>query len=63
MSDLFGILTCIIKKEMEKPEWNEYVYKPFLISLIPYVLGIICVNFFMTIAAVSLVLYINNNKR
>jgi len=56
---IFSFFTYILKKELEKPEWNEYILKPILLSLLPYILGVICLNFFMTILAITLVLYIN----
>lgn len=61
MSDIniLGMFISLLKKELEKPEWNEYILKPILISLLPYILGVICLNFFMTILAITLVLYIN----
>lgn len=61
MSDIniLGMFISVLKKELEKPEWNEYILKPILISLLPYILGVICLNFFMTILAITLVLYIN----
>jgi len=58
-STIFSFFTSILKKELEKPEWNEYILKPILLSLLPYILGVICLNFFMTILAITLVLYIN----
>jgi len=63
MSDAISIFTTIIKKELEKPEWNENVLKPILSSLLPYILGVLSLNFFMTILAVSLVLFINNRVK
>lgn len=61
MSDInvLGLFISVLKKELEKPEWNEYILKPLLISLLPYILGVICLNFFMTILAITVVLYIN----
>jgi len=59
-SNILSFFTSILKKELEKPEWNEYILKPILISLLPYILGVICLNFFMTIMAITLVLYINH---
>lgn len=52
----------IIKESLENEEWKKDVIYPmnkWIFTLIlPYALGIICINFFLTIAAVSLVLYI-----
>ena len=66
MSDLFSSLLGLIKMELEKPEWKEDVLVPIakkvLITILPYALGIICLNFFLTIAAISLVLFINNRR-
>lgn len=62
MSEFIQSLVNHIKKETDKPEWKQKVLEPivkWLFSIIwPYALGIICLNFFMTIAAVSFVLYI-----
>lgn len=52
----------IIKESLESEEWKKEVIYPMnkliFSSILPYALGIICINFFLTIAAVSLVLYI-----
>jgi hypothetical protein len=58
-SELFNILIAILKKEIEKPEWKENVLKPMLYSILPYIFGFISLNFFMTIAAISLVIFIS----
>lgn len=61
MSDLFSSVSHLVRKEMDKPEWKQQVLEPvtrwIFGSIWPYALGIIIINFFMTIAAVSLVLY------
>jgi len=62
MTELLQSLVNHIKKEIDKPEWKQKVLEPIIkwvFSIIwPYAIGIICLNFFMTIAAVSLVLYV-----
>jgi len=62
MSDLINAIAIVIRKEMEKSEWKQQVVEPLLkwlfTGMLPYVIGLICINFFMTIAAVSLVLYL-----
>ena len=61
MSDLLNSITIILKKELDKPEWKQQVLEPItkwvLTNIWPYALGIILLNFFLTIGAVSLVLY------
>ena len=61
MVDILNSLTIIIKKELDKPEWKQQVLEPltkWIISNIwPWALGLILINFFLTIGAVSLVLY------
>jgi len=59
------ILTSIVEKikiELDKPEWKHEILKPItkwmFWNIIPYAILIICLNFFLTIAAVSLVLYL-----
>jgi hypothetical protein len=62
MSDLVSSILLLLRKEFDKPEWKQEVLEPITkwIStlMIPYALGLICINFFLTIAAVSLVLYV-----
>lgn len=62
MHELFSGFVALLRKELENPEWKKEVLRPLmkwlLYSMMPYALGLICVNFFLTIAAVSLVLYI-----
>jgi len=64
MSELLQSIVIHIKKEIDKPEWKQSVLEPIVkwifSTMWPYALGIICLNFFMTIAAVSLVLYVYN---
>ena len=61
MSEIFNSLTGIMRKEIDKPEWRQQVLEPmnkWIFGVMwPYALGIIVLNFFMTIGAVSLVLY------
>ena len=61
MSDIASIISALCRKEMDKPEWKERILEPITKwifgSIWPYALGIILLNFFMTIGAVSLVLY------
>jgi hypothetical protein len=63
MKDLINTIVALIKRELEKPEWRQDVLRPLTrwiaLGILPYVLGIICLNFFLTIAAVSLVLYMS----
>jgi hypothetical protein len=65
MSDLFSTIIATLRKELEKKEMQERVLQPlmqwFFRHIIPYVLVIMLVNFFLTIGAVSLVLYVKNN--
>ena len=66
MSDILETVTSIIHAEMEKPEWKQQILQPvtrwMFTKMWPYALGIICLNFFMTIAAVSLVLYFTMSR-
>jgi hypothetical protein len=66
MTELLQSFAIHIKKELEKPEWKQKVLEPIIrwlfTTIWPYALGIICLNFFMTIAAVSLVLYLYNKR-
>lgn len=61
MSDLFEILAGLLRQEFEKEEMRQKVLQPlmqwFFRHIIPYVVAIILLNFFLTIGAVSLVLY------
>ncbi len=61
MSELINSFTYILKKELNKPEWKQQVTEPItkwvFSNIWPYALGIILINFFLTIGAVSLVLY------
>ena len=62
MSELLQSAVVHLRKEMDKPEWKQKIMEPvirwILHSLWPYAVGIIFLNFFTTIAAVSLVLYV-----
>lgn len=62
MKEILNSIVELIKRELEKPEWRQEVLRPLTrwiaVGILPYVFGIICINFFLTIAAVSLVLYI-----
>lgn len=62
MNDFLNGIVQMLRRELEKPEWRQEVLRPLTrwiaLGILPYVLGIICLNFFLTIAAVSLVLYI-----
>jgi len=46
---------------IEKNNWKKDITKWIFYVIWPYALGIICINFFLTIAAVSLVLYISSS--
>lgn len=62
MRDYIALACAILRKELEKPETRENLLQPllrwFFWHILPYVLAIILINFFLTIAAVSLVLYV-----
>jgi hypothetical protein len=62
MSELLQSIVVHLRKEIDKPEWKQKVIEPvikwILHSMWPYAIGMICLNFFTTIAAVSLVLYV-----
>lgn len=62
MSSAFTSIVALFRRELEKSEWREEVLRPLTkwiaLGILPYALAIICLNFFMTIAAVSLVLYL-----
>lgn len=61
MSELINSLTYILKKELDKPEWKQLIVEPVtkwvFSNIWPWALGLILINFFLTIGAVSLVLY------
>jgi len=61
MSDIINSITNIIKKELDKPEWKQQVLEPLtkwiFSNIWPWALGLILINFFLTIVAVSVVLY------
>jgi hypothetical protein len=60
-TDIFSIMTVYLQKEFERPEMHQRVFQPllqwFFKHILPYVMAIILVNFFLTVAAVFLVLY------
>lgn len=62
MSEILQSIINHIKKEIDKPEWKQKILEPIVkwtITIIwPYLFGMIFINFFTTIAAVSLVLYL-----
>lgn len=64
-NDYLGLLCSVLRKELEKPETRENLLQPllkwFFKHIVPYVLAIVLLNFFMTIAAVSLVLYFRSS--
>ena len=59
-------LLDLIRRELDKPEVKQELLSPFtkwvFWNMLPYAIGIICLNFFFTIAAVSLVLYLYNRS-
>ena len=61
MSDILNSLTNILKKELDKPEWKQQVLetltKWIFSNIWHWALGLILINFFLTIGAVSVVLY------
>lgn len=61
MNNTIQSIARLLRDELERPEWRAEVLKPLTkriaYGIFPYAFGIICLNFFMTIAAVSLVLY------
>jgi hypothetical protein len=61
MADFVEMMTNMVITEINKKDFKEKVLQPLLIwflwHIIPYVLLIICLNFFLTIAAICLVLY------
>lgn len=65
-NDYAGFAISLIKRELDQPEIRERVLQPllkwFFRHIIPYVLLIIGLNFFLTIAGVSLVLYIRGRR-
>ena len=62
MSELLKSMIVYLRKEIDKPEWKQQILEPItkwiFIRVWLYALAIILINFFMTIAAVSLVLYV-----
>ncbi len=61
MKEWFQLVTKIIKEEVNSKEVREEVLKPLFLwfcwYIVPYILLILGLNFFMTIAAMCLVLY------
>lgn len=61
MHDYISLACSILRKELEKTETREKLLQPllkwFFWHILPYVLAIILINFFLTIGAVSLVLF------
>jgi cell division septal protein FtsQ len=59
--EFIELFTNMVVNELSKQEFKEKMLHPllkwFLWQIIPYVLLIICVNFFLTIIAICLVLY------
>lgn len=59
---LISSFITLLKQELDKPEWRQEVLRPLIrwlaTGILPYVVALICLNFFLTIAAVSLVLYL-----
>lgn len=67
MSEFIRSCKNALVKAIESDEWKKDILYPMnkrIVSIVwPYALGIICLNFFLTIAAVSLVLYVFNRQR
>jgi len=62
MSELLKSFIIHLRKEIDKPEWKQQILEPITKWIFTrvwlYALAIICINFFMTIAAVSLVVFV-----
>lgn len=62
MNELLSSLIEMFSQEFDTPEVKREVLKPIskwlFANIVPYAIGMIFLNFFLTIAAVSLVLYI-----
>ena len=60
-NDFMAMITSLLTNEMNRPEVREKILQPLLRwllwQIVPYILLIICLNFFLTIAAICLVLY------
>lgn len=60
-NDYVGLVCGLLRRELEKPETQQKTLQPlmrwFFRHILPYVIAIVLVNFFMTVAAMSLVLY------
>jgi len=64
MSENMKLIINLLKKELLTVELQKELLKPMiswiLLKILPYILCIIIFNFFLTISAVSLVLYLYN---
>lgn len=62
MSDIFSMVSNLLFEELSKKEVREKVLQPLLVwflkLIVPYMIAIFCINFFLTIAAMCLVLYL-----
>ena len=62
MSDYLKLIFNLLKKELLTVELQKEILQPMitwiLLKILPYVICIIILNFFLTISAVSLVLYL-----
>ena len=63
MSDSIKVVLNILKKELLNSDFQKEILQPMIqwifIRILPYVVCITISNFFLTIFAVSFVLYIN----
>ena len=59
--DVIEMITTVLARELHKQTIQDQIIRPLLKWLFwhitPYVLGMIVLNFFITVCAVSLVLY------
>jgi hypothetical protein len=62
MSDYIKLILNLLKKELLTVELQKEILQPMikwiLLKILPYIICIIIFNFFLTISAVSLVLYL-----
>lgn len=62
MSDYLKLIFNLLKKELLTVELQKEILQPMitwiLLKILPYIICIIILNFFLTISAVSLVLYL-----